>query len=106
LKNTKSDLEKERFVNAAIKQKKPICLVNQTTDVSQRTRRASTERLHHHCPPNEDTYRSHTQKKELSDKVKRKDYELKVLKKDLKEKQNELSSLSQRLSIVENSQLK
>ena len=66
--------------------------------------RSATDRLHHHCPP-EDVH-SHQVKKEMGEKVKRKDYELKTLKKDLKNKSDELSALTQKLSIVENSQFK
>jgi transcriptional regulator with PAS, ATPase and Fis domain len=64
-------------------------------------RRDSNDRLHHHCPPTD--ARSSSQKKEMQEKIKRKEYELKTLKNDLKTKNSELSSLSSRLNISETS---
>lgn len=68
--------------------------------MTERVRRESTDKLHHHCPP-EDS-RSNQTKKVMSERIKRKDYELKTLKDELKTKADELSSLTARLTIVEN----
>lgn len=42
----------------------------------------------------------------MSEKIKRKDYELKVLKEEIKNKAEEISNLTSRLTIVQNGQLK
>lgn len=96
LKNTKSDLERERLLNSAIKHKKPVSSVQQ---MSERVRRESTDRLHHHCLPEDN--KSDLIKKSVSEKLKRKDYELKSLKEELKSKNDELNNLTNRLTIVE-----
>ncbi|CAF0756552.1 unnamed protein product [Brachionus calyciflorus] len=96
LKNAKSDLEREKLLNSALKQKKPVSSVQQ---LSERIRRESTDRLHHHCVPED--IKSNQIKKTVSEKIKRKDYELKVLKDELKTKNDELTNLTNRLSIVE-----
>ena len=68
--------------------------------VSEKVRRGSTDTLHHHCPPEDP--RANTVKKTLNEKIKRKDYELKTLKKELRDKSDEVSNLTSRLTIVEN----
>ena len=50
----------------------------------ERVRRGSTDTLHHHCRPED--IRSNTIKKSMNDKIKRKDYELKTLKQEIKSK--------------------
>ncbi len=77
---------------------KPLSSVNQSIE---RVRRGSTDKLHHHCPPADP--RSGLYKKEMQEKIKRKEYELKTLKSDLKAKNEELSALSNRLNVSENS---
>lgn len=74
------------------------------TSVTEKVRRGSTDTLHHHCPP--DDFKATTVKKTMNEKIKRKDYELKVLKDEIKEKAEEISNLTSRLTIVENGQLK
>lgn len=91
LKNAKSDLDRERLLNSAIKQKKNI------TISTERARKKSTDTLHHHCPPVDEQRANHI-KKEMNDKLKRKEYELKTLKSEIKEKTDELYNLSNRLT--------
>lgn len=100
LKNLKLELEREKLLNDAIKQKKSINSVQQLTE---RVRRVSTDTLHHHCPPQD--LRSVNVKKTMVDKIKRKDYELKTLKDELKSRNEELSSLTNRVTIAEKSHL-
>ena len=70
-----------------------------------RIRKNSTDTLHHHCPPDtEDKIKD--ARKTMSEKLKKKDYELKVLKQELRTKHDELSEISNRLKIKENSQVK
>ena len=95
LKNAKAELERERLINAAVKQKKSISTV---TSIADRVRRGSTDTLHHHCPP--DDPKSSQMKRAFNDKLKRKDYELKALKSELKTKSDELSNLSSRYTIT------
>lgn len=76
--------------------KKPIETIQQLTE---RVRRESTDRLHHHCIPNDN--KSNPTKKAVSERIKRKDYELKTLKEELKIKNDELNNLTNRLTIVE-----
>ena len=68
----------------------------------ERFRRGSTDTLHHHCVP-DDAARVNQLKKNMSEKIKRKDYELKVLKQEIKEKSDELANLTSRLTLVEGS---
>ena len=75
-----------------------------TVTVTTKTRRDSTDRLHHHCPPGD--AKATSVKKEMSDRIKRKDYELRTLKDEIKSKAEEISNLTSRLTIVENSQPK
>jgi hypothetical protein len=89
LKNAKTELEREKLLNTAIKQKKNI------TISTERARKQSTDTLHHHCPPDSDI-RNRQIKKEMNDKLKRKEYELKTLKTEIKEKTDELYNLSNR----------
>ena len=63
-------------------------------------RRSSTDTLHHHCPPEDKS--SHQVKKSLNEKIKRKDYELKAIKSELKSKTEELSNLSTRQAVSQN----
>ena len=65
----------------------------------ERVRRGSTDTLHHHCRPED--IRSNTIKKSMNDKIKRKDYELKTLKQEIKSKTDEVNNLTNRLTIVE-----
>jgi len=101
LKANKSDLERERQVNAAIKEKRPVAVL---ATGSEKVRRGSTDHLHHHCPPKDKAAAS--VKREMGEKVKRKDYELKLLKEEIKSKADEISHLTSRLTIVENGQPK
>ncbi|RNA40375.1 forkhead-associated domain-containing 1-like [Brachionus plicatilis] len=96
LKNTKSDLEREKLLNSAIKQKKPVDSVQH---LAERVRRESTDRLHHHCVPND--HKLGPIKKAAAERIKRKEYELKTLKDELKVKNEELNNLNNRLTIVE-----
>jgi hypothetical protein len=59
------------------------------------TRRGSTDKLHHHCPPDEKREANQI-KKVMNEKIKRKDYELQTLKKEIKEKTDELSHMTNR----------
>ena len=61
-------------------------------------RRGSTDKLHHHCLP-DDSYNAIQFKKVTNEKIKRKDYELKTLKKEIKEKTDELSNMTNHLTI-------
>lgn len=70
----------------------------------ERIRKGSTETLHHHCPPDTDG-RIKDAKKTMSEKLKKKDYELKVLKQELRSKHEELSEISNRIKIHENGQV-
>ncbi len=114
LKNAKSELDKERLLNTAIKQKKVkiivfffrsikvkiinyIILFQNITISTERARKKSTDTLHHHCPPI-DEIRTNQMKKEMSEKLKRKEYELKTLKNEIKEKSDELYNLSNRMT--------
>ena len=108
-------MDKERLLNTAIKQKKVIklkkiffSLKNQTkilfffriqniTISTERARKKSTDTLHHHCPPI-DELRTNQIKKEMNEKLKRKEYELKTLKSEIKEKSDELYNLSNRMT--------
>lgn len=67
-------------------------------------RKNSTDTLHHHCPP-DDEAKMKTVKKSMNEKIKKKDYELKVLKNELKTKHDELSEISNRLKIAEKGQV-
>ncbi len=78
--------------------------VNSVQQLTERVRRGSTDTLHHHCPPQD--HRSVQVKKTMTEKLKRKDYELKTLKTELKTKNDELSMLTNRVTIAEKSQLK
>ena len=97
LRNAKSELEREKLLNAAIKQKKPLNSVQSTAD---RVRRGSTDTLHHHCPPED--MRSNQVKKNMNEKIKRKDYELKTLKQEIKSKSEEVTNLTNKLTINQN----
>lgn len=66
----------------------------------EKIRRGSTETLHHHCPPGDS--KATNLRKEMNNKIKRKDYELKNLKAEIKSKAEEISKLTSRLTIVEN----
>ena len=77
---------------------KPLTTITQRTE---KIRRGSTDTLHHHCPPGDS--KAAVVKKEMSEKIKRKDYELKALKSEIKSKAEEISNLTSRLTIVENS---
>jgi hypothetical protein len=70
----------------------------------ERIRKGSTDTLHHHCPPDTDS-RIRDAKKTMSEKLKKKDYELKVLKQELRSKHEELSEISNRIKIHENGQV-
>ena len=61
-------------------------------------RRGSTDKLHHHCLP-DDSFNANQLKKVTNEKIKRKDYELKTLKKEIKEKTDELSHMANQLTI-------
>lgn len=76
--------------------KKPIDAIQQFTE---RVRTESTDRLHHHCIPN--STKSSQPNKIVSERIKRKDYELKTLKEELKIKNEELNNLTNRLTLVE-----
>ncbi len=69
-----------------------------------RIRKNSTEHLHHHCPPDADG-KVKDVKKSMNDRMKKKDYELKILKQELRSKHDELSDISNRLKIHENGQV-
>lgn len=71
-----------------------------TTQKNEKSRRESTETLHHHCPPADS--KAATVRKEMDEKIKRKDYELKSLKNEIKSKADEISTLTSRLTILEN----
>jgi hypothetical protein len=92
IRNTKINLDQEKLVNSSIKQKRPMS----SFIINDRARKNSTDHLHHHCPP-EDT-QSRLVRKNLSEKLKKKDYELKQLKDELKYKHEELNDLASRLN--------
>lgn len=78
-----------------------LTTINQKTE---KIRRESTDTLHHHCPPGDS--KAASVRKEMSEKIKRKDYELTTLKNEIKSKAEEISTLTSRLTVVENSQPK
>ncbi len=71
----------------------------------EKIRRSSTDTLHHHCPPDDIHKTMRNVKKNMNEKIKRKDYELKSIKDELKAKQSELSEAGNRLKMIENGQV-
>lgn len=69
------------------------------TSRTEKVRRGSTEHLHHHCPPGD--AKSVRVRKEMGEQLKRKDYELKMLKTEIKSKADEISNLTSRLTVVD-----
>lgn len=93
LMNTRTELDRVKLVNSAIKNKKTV---NSIPLPINSARRGSTDTLHHHCKP-DDSYNQNQIKKVMNEKIKRKDFELKTLKKEIKDKTDELSHLSKNI---------
>jgi hypothetical protein len=104
MKKIKLELEREKMINSSIKQKKDYSSAKSQQPFTERVRRTSTDKLHHHCPPGND-FKAYNIKKIMDDKIKRKEYELNTLKKELKERDSSISNLTSRLTIVENSRV-
>ncbi|CAF3886823.1 unnamed protein product [Rotaria sordida] len=98
LKETQDNLNQEKRFNSSIK-------LGRNTDQSQsneliRRSGGSTATLHHHCPP-DGTSKVRTVKRDMNEKLNRKNYEIKTLKQELHEALDTLSEQSHKVKLLE-----
>ncbi|CAF0927876.1 unnamed protein product [Didymodactylos carnosus] len=100
LKQTQDQLNHEQRVNTAIKLGRNIDGDHSTDLIRRSGSKQSTTTLHHHCPPDIGP-KIKTVKKEMNQKIARKDYEIKTLKQELHEALDTLSEQSHRVKLAE-----
>ncbi|CAH1772597.1 unnamed protein product [Owenia fusiformis] len=95
LNRTRDRLEQEKRLNSAIKQRKTFHLEQEKVHQQSYAK--------HHCPPEDIFGKKAAKKKVMNDKMKRKSYEIGVLKDALTDKDNHLKTTSSRLHKLETS---
>jgi len=98
LKETQDTLNQEKRINSSIKLGRNVDQL-QSNELIRRSG-GSTATLHHHCPPDSAT-KIQTIKRDLNQKLARKDYEIKTLKQELHDALNTLSEQSRRVTLLE-----
>ncbi|XP_074654720.1 uncharacterized protein LOC141908523 isoform X2 [Tubulanus polymorphus] len=95
LHRTRDQLEQEKRLNSAIKQRKGLQLAD-TIDTNR-----SKQYPKHQCPVEDIHAKASARKKAAKEKLKRKDYEIKTLKSELTEKERDLCKTTSRLVNLE-----
>ncbi|CAF4193645.1 unnamed protein product, partial [Rotaria socialis] len=98
LKETQDNLNQEKRVNSSVKLGRNIDQ-SQSNELIRRSG-GSTATLHHHCPP-DTTSKVQTIKRDLNQKVSRKNYEIKTLKQELNEALDTISEQSHKVKLLE-----
>ncbi|CAM4785573.1 unnamed protein product [Rotaria magnacalcarata] len=98
LKETQDSLNQEKRVNSSVKLGRNVDQ-SQSNELIRRSG-GSTATLHHHCPP-DTTAKVQTIKRDLNQKVSRKNYEIKTLKQELNEALDTISEQSHKVKLLE-----
>ncbi|CAF3734268.1 unnamed protein product [Adineta steineri] len=98
LRETQDTLNQEKRVNSSIKLGRNIDQV-QPNELIRRNGGSATT-LHHHCPPDING-KIHTVKRDMNEKINRKNYEIKTLKQELHEALDTLSEQSHKVKVLE-----
>lgn len=98
LKETQDNLNQEKRMNSSIKLGRTVDS-NQSNELIRRSG-SSTGALHHHCPP-DSSFRTKNLKRDLNDKLTRKDYENKTLKQELSQALQTVSDLSHQVKLLQ-----
>ncbi|CAF2530410.1 unnamed protein product [Rotaria sp. Silwood2] len=98
LKETQDTLNQEKRLNSSIKLGRNVDQ-SQSNELIRRSG-GSTATLHHHCPPDA-APKVRTIKRDMNQKITRKDYEIKTLKQELHEALDTISEQSHKVKLLE-----